>query len=191
MGTLVRLAIFTRWGRFLLAALFLAGAVFVGMSAFANTDIKTKTGTLVDGSDIVDKNSGAYQYSELKLQGDSATYRIDVKAFTPTLSSDTFVKDGTVDLWYTMPLSGQPNIVAIQVRDEHDQNPAKYVSAIYTNPDGERTSTFIGAGLFALFAVASVLAGLFLPTSFGRKKPQPVGVAAPMAGGSQPPIGGR
>lgn len=190
MGSLVRLAIYTRWGRFLLGALFLAGAIFGGMSAFANTDIKTKTGTLVDGSDIVDKNSGAYQYSELKLSGDSATYRIDVKAFTPTLSGDNFVKDGTVDLWYTTPLSGQPNIVAIQLRDDQNQNPTKYVSAIYTNPSGERTSSLIGAGVIALFAVAAVLAGLFLPTSFGRKKPQ-AAVAARPAGSAQPPAAPR
>lgn len=177
MGLLVRSAIFTRWGRFLLAALFLAGAVFVAYAGIINTDIKMKTGVFVDGTDSVDKSSGAYQYSEITLSGDSTPYRLDLHEFTPKLTGDMFVMRGTVDIWYTLPADGTRHVVAVQLRDEQDQNPTKYVTSIYSNPNSERTGSFIGAGVIALFALAAALAGAFLPTSFGKKQPQPVPVA--------------
>lgn len=178
MGILVRAAIFTRWGRFALAGVVLIFALYIGASGFVNTDIKTTSGILADGSDVVDQSSGAYQYSELTLQGDSTTYRLDLRQFTPALNSDKFFKGGTIDLWYTVPLFAAPHVVAVQVRDEQDENPVKYVTSTYTNPAGDRTSDLIGAGVILLFAVALALAGALLPTEFGRKRRQPAPVAA-------------
>lgn len=179
MISLIRAVVFRRWGRYLLAVMFLVGAILVGVMAFANTTYYTKTETLSDAAAIVDKDSGAYQYSELTFSGDPATYQLTESDFSPKLTDDAWVKAGTVDFSYSKPLTGDPQIVAITLRDEQDANPVKYVTHMYTNPVEERNNYFLGSGLCVLLAILLFAAGRFLPVVTVRRKaaPAPVGVA--------------
>ena len=171
MISTIRLVLFTRWGRFLLGAVVLlcAGLVIVGQ--IAGSTVKTKTGTLASLTKIVDSSTGAYQYSELKLTDDSTVYRIDRTAFNPPLSADQFYINGTVDIWYTQAPLNDPNIIAIQLRDQNDQNPVKYATDAYTHPEHNATSNYILASGLVVVALILGALGLFAPTAARRKAP--------------------
>jgi|SRR5690349_3685524 len=162
MISLTRLLIFTRWGRYVIAAILLVVAVGIGISGLGAGNIQTKTGTLSDLQKLVD-DQGNYLYSELKMDGDSATYRIKRTDFSPALDSDKFFRGGTIDIWYTTSLANPPQIIAIQLRDENDQNAAMYVTDAYTHPDNVRNGNLVLAGIVLLLAVAAGLAGAFMP----------------------------
>lgn len=201
MISLTRLAISTRWGRYVIAAILLVVAVGIGISGLGAGDIQTKTGTLSDLQKLVD-DQGNYLYSELKMDGDSATYRIKRTDFTPALDSDKFFRGGTIDMWYTTSLLNPPQIIAIQLRDENDQNAVMYVTDAYTHPDNVRNGNLVLAGVVLLLAVAAGLAGAFMPipgqraraalapaTAYAPRQPQPGMPPQPMQGGYGMPPG--
>jgi hypothetical protein len=203
MISLTRLLIFTRWGRYVIAAILLVVAVGIGISGLGAGDIQTKTGTLNDLRKLVD-DQGNYLYSELKMDGDSATYRIKRTDFAPALDSDKFFRGGTIDIWYTTSLLNPPQIIAIQLRDENDQNAVMYVTDAYTHPDNVRNGNFVLAGIVLLLAVAAGLAGAFMPIPGQRaraalapamartpRQPQPGMPPQPMPGGYGPPPGAQ
>lgn len=171
MISATRLVLFTRWGRFLLGAVVLFCAVLVVVGQVAGSSVKTKTGTLASLTKIVDANTGAYKYSELKLTGDNTVYRIDRAAFNPPLSSEQFFLNGTVDIWYTQAPLNDPNIIAVQLRDQSDQNPVKYATDAYTHPEHSATSNFILAGVLVVVALILGALGLFAPTAARKKAP--------------------
>lgn len=169
MFSLTRLLIFTRWGRYLIAAILLVVAVGIGISGLGAGNIQSKTGTLSDLRKLVD-DQGNYLYSELKMDGDSATYRIKRTDFSPALDSDKFFRGGTVDIWYTTSLFNPPQIVAIQLRDDTDQNPVMYVTDAYTHPDNVRNGNLVLAGIVLLLAIAAGLAGALAPIPSRRAR---------------------
>jgi hypothetical protein len=195
MISLTRLAISTRWGRYVIAAILLVVAVGIGISGLGAGNIQTKTGTLNDLQKLVD-NQGNYLYSELKMDGDSATYRIKRTDFTPALDSDKFFRGGTIDMWYTTSLLNPPQIIAIQLRDENDQNAVMYVTDAYTHPDNVRNGNLVLAGIVLVLAIAAGLAGAFMPVPGQRARAALAPAMArmpqqPMPGGYGPPPGAQ
>jgi hypothetical protein len=201
MISLTRLLIFTRWGRYVIAAILLVVAVGIGISGLGAGNIQSKTEQFSSGRDVT-TDSNSYLYSEITFQGDSATYRINLKTFTPSLTQDRFITDGTVDIWYTSSLFDPPQIIAIQLRDDSDQNAVMYVTDAYTHPENVRNGNLVLAGIVLLLAVAAGLAGAFAPIpgqrartalapsmAYAPRQPQPG--MPPMQGGYGMPPAAR
>ena len=165
MFSLIRLVVFTRWGRLLIALLLLGAAVATAITAFAVTNIHMTSGTAATLADVVDEQSNQYQHSELTLAGASATYEFDRPAFTPALDENSFIKGGKVDLWYVQTPLNNPSIVALQIYDEQGANPTKYVTDGYTNPEDARNGDLIPTAIFLVLGLAMVAVAFFVPTA--------------------------
>ena len=57
MFSLIRLVLFTRWGRYIIAAILLIAALGSGLAAFAVTHIQMKSGTIAALGDVVDSQT--------------------------------------------------------------------------------------------------------------------------------------
>ena len=125
MISMLRLVLYTRWGRYLIASILLIIAMVATMSALAAGNVKMASGIVISLTEVVDSQSDAYQYSELKLAGEDATYRFYRNDFTPALTDQSFVQDGRVDLWFTKTYLNDPTIVAVQIYDGQGANPTK------------------------------------------------------------------
>jgi hypothetical protein len=110
MLSLLRLLIFTRWGRYLIAGLLLFCAAGVTISAFVGTDIKTKSGTVAKWEQMVDSNTNAYRSSRLTLNGDSSPYEFVRSDFTPAFEEAQFALGSAVDIWYMQSPTNNPEL---------------------------------------------------------------------------------
>lgn len=166
MFTLIRLSLFTRWGRFLIAGIALVVAIILGVSAFVPHTVHTKSGVVQDLYIRTDSESGSYISNRIALVGDSAQYIYVRTQFTPTLSDDTVGNSTAIDLWYTDG-NNEEDVIAIQLHDNAG-NVTKYVSDAYTHPEDARNSSLIGAGVFVAIALILALIALFVPTMSSR-----------------------
>lgn len=164
MISMLRLVLYTRWGRYLIASILLIIAMVATMSALAAGNVKMASGIVISLTEVVDSQSDAYQYSELKLAGEDATYRFYRNDFTPALTDQSFVQDGRVDLWFTKTYLNDPTIVAVQIYDGQGANPTKYVTNDYSHPEDARNRNLIPAAIFWGVGIAVTAAALFLPT---------------------------
>ena len=178
MISMLRLVLYTRWGRYLIASILLIIAMVATMSALAAGNVKMASGIVISLTEVVDSQSDAYQYSELKLAGEDATYRFYRNDFTPALTDQSFVQDGKVDLWFTKTYLNDPTIVAVQIYDGQGANPTKYVTNDYSHPEDARNRNLIPAAIFWGVGIAVTAAALFLPTvkfSNGSSRRPPTG----------------
>jgi hypothetical protein len=131
-------------------ALFIGGIAYLGAHPSQPTEID---GTI---SDYVEHTSnGAYSGNTLQLTGDTTTYDVDKTTFHPTLPDSVF-KDGKTSIWIDQ---GTTTVIAITLYDENDQNPTKYTTTHYDNPQSELSDTQGGAITAAVIGV--VLIGIF------------------------------
>lgn len=169
MISFLRLTLFTRWGRYLIAGvMFVLTLVFL-VGVVHPATMHTKTGTVSELYDAVDEQTNAYVHNRLMLAGDSASYIFVRTDFTPQVTDTDFQRGETVDLWYTDG-SNEEDVVAMQL---HSGSGAvtKYVTSAYTNPGGARTTNLILAILCALVGLGFVALGRFVPTLGGSRKP--------------------
>jgi len=170
MLSTIRLIFGTRWARFVLAVVALFCAVGVTASALATSAIKTKIGT-IERLRTTTSDSGDYKYDTIQLAGDGASYTINRSQFTPTLNADQLASGEPVTIWYNQSPLNDPSIVAIQMPGASGGQLTRYVTDFYTHPDQSRTSNLILAAVFAIVALAAILAGIFLPAASKPRKP--------------------
>ncbi len=192
MFSLIRLVLFTRWGRYIIAAILLLAALGSGLAAFAVTHIQMKSGTIAALGDVVDSQTNDYQYSQFTLTGDSTTYQFNRANFTPELTNQAFTKGGKVDFWYVQTLFNNPSIVALQLYDAQNSNPTKYTTDDYTHPDDARNRNLIPAVIFLALGLGAVAVAIFAPTASRRpakpKQPPTRGYGASvLSAGYRPP----
>lgn len=189
MFSLIRLLILTRWFRYLIAGILFASAIGTTITAFDVTNIQMKSGTAATLADVVDAQTNTYQYSQLTLVGNSATYEFDRSKFTPALDNTRFVKGGKVDLWYVQTPFNNPSVVALQIYDEQGANPVKYVTADYTHPEDARNRNLIAPAVFLMLGLAAIAAAIFLPAARSSRRmpvPTPSYGASVLSAGQRP-----
>jgi hypothetical protein len=130
MFSLIRLLVFTRWGRYLIAGIVLFCAIAVTISAFTGSTIRTKSGTIEQWEELVDSNTNAYNYSLLTLSGDSQKYQFVRTEFTPAFQESEFAAGSSLNIWYTQSPFNNPDLVAIQVTDPQSGAALTFVAAV-------------------------------------------------------------
>ncbi len=169
-----------RWGWVGLGALVLVIGGFIFITAHPTQPVEID-GTLAQNYYTV-TNKGAYDHTEIHLNGDSRTFNVDEHKFHPTLTDSSFVANGTVNLWVN---SGTTYVVAITLRDEQDADAVKYTTDAYDHPNDAVTSAYTAGGVIGGIGAILLLVGLAWPLlPFGRKKAagrQPAPVAAGQA----------
>jgi hypothetical protein len=141
----------------------------------------------IDGtiSDYVEHTTNdAYSNNTLLLAGDSTTYTLDKTTFHPTLPDEVF-KDGKISIWID---AGSTTVIAITLYDENDQNPTKYTTSHYDNPNSELSDSQtagIAAGVIGVFLIA-IFAVWFVA---GRRQKTLVAAGGPVMGTPTPAPG--
>jgi hypothetical protein len=155
-----------------IVALFIGGIAYLGAHPSQPTEID---GTI---SDYVEQTSnGAYSGNTLQLTGDNTTYDLDKTTFHPTLPDSVF-KDGKTSIWIDQ---GTTTVIAITLYDENDENPTKYTTTHYDNPQSELSDTQGGAITAAVIGV--LLIGVFgVALVVGRRRKTMAPAVGPIMG---------
>jgi hypothetical protein len=112
-------------------------------------------------------NSGTYERNELQIAGDSRTFTLDKHQFHPTLPDEVF-RDGSVSVWVDQ---GNTQVLAIMLYDENDQNPTKYTTDTYNDPDTALRNSYVTGGVVGAVGLLVLAVGLAWPLfPWGRKK---------------------
>jgi hypothetical protein len=154
-----------RWGWIVLGLVVLAvgGILTIGTHRVQLTEID---GTIASYKEFT-SSDGTYKRNELTLAGDSRTFTLDKTAFHPKLP-DTVFKDGKVSVWVDQ---GNTTVLGITLNDENDQNPVKYTTDTYDNPDQALTSSYIIDGVVGGIGLLILAVSLIWPLfPWGRKK---------------------
>jgi hypothetical protein len=182
MFSFIRLVVFTRWGRYLIAVILLFCATAVTISAFSGSTIKTKSGTIEKWEELVDANTNAYKSSLLTLSGDSTTYQFVRTDFTPAFQESEFAAGSPVDIWYTQSPANNPDLVAVQITDPQGGAALKFVTDAYVHPDTVRNSNLVLAGVFYVLTLVMVVVATVVPTA-SRRRRQPETDGTTVVGG--------
>ena len=138
----------------------IAGVLLLGFGLIGYSTAHASNPVEIDGaiSDYVEHTrNGAYSYNTLQLAGDDKTYTLDKNTFHPALPDELY-NDGKTSIWIDQ---GSTTIIAITLYDEGDQNPIKYTTTHFDNPQSELSDTqgggitgaAIGVALIAIFGV--------------------------------------
>jgi hypothetical protein len=164
----IRMLVYTRWPRYLVAGLaLLLGVAFIVITiAGAVTwlrDVKHTTGTLASVAHINDSETGAYKYAALVLTSSSQTYQLDAAVLSPALAESNLRPGAAVELWYIEPPFSDPQVVAIQLAPSAEGAPIKYTTELYIHPGRLQTSALLFGGLLLVIGALVAVAGQFLP----------------------------
>jgi hypothetical protein len=187
MFSLIRMLVFTRWSRYLIAGLLLFCAAAVTISAFVGTDIKTKSGTIEKWEELVDSNTNAYKSSLLTVNGDSSKYEFVRGDFTPSFQEAQFAAGSAVEIWYVQSPTNNPELVAVQITDSQTGAVQKFVTDAYSHPDLRRNSNLILAAILYALTLAMVLVAALAPVRQQRR----VSYGAAVVGASPARIASR
>ncbi len=165
---LVRLVVSSRWGWVVLGVVILAiGGILFGSAHRLNP---VEIDSTITSYQEITHSDGTYVRNELKLVNDDHTYTLDKTAFHPTLPDSVF-QEGRVSVWVDQ---GGTQVFAITLYDQNDQNPVKYTTAAYDDPDTALRSNQTVAGLIGVVGLLALAVGLAWPLfPWGRKKKTP------------------
>jgi len=171
----IRMLVYTRWPRYLMAGIALALGVALMVITIAGPltwlrDIKHTTGTLASVTHVDDSKTGAYKYDALALTGSSQTYQIDLTTLSPSLAESSLHTSAAMELWYIQPPFTDLQVVAIQFVSSADGTPVIYATDLYTHPGRLQTSNLLFAGLLLGIGVLATAAGRFLPAPDSDKR---------------------
>jgi len=164
-----------------------AGALLLGLGIIAYMGAHPSRPVEIDGTEssyAEITTNDVYTRNELKIVGDDTTYSLDKNSFHPTLPDELY-KHGKVKIWIDQ---GSARIIAITLYDENDENPTKYTTALYDNPQSELSDTQ-GAGIGASVLGIALIAifGIWLTVERSRAIASP---AARMTAGMSAPVTG-
>ena len=151
-------------------------ALFIGFIAYNSAHPSQPVE--IDGaiSDYVEHTqNGAYSGNTLQLAGDTTSYDLDKNTFHPTLPDEVY-KDGKTQIWVD---KGSTTIIAITLFDENDENPIKYTTTHYDNPQTELSDSKGSAITAAVIGVVLIgIFGAWFVVGQRRKALLPVGAPA-------------
>lgn len=141
------------------------GLLFLGFGVAAYVNARPTSPTEIDGTEssyVEVTYNNQYERNELMLEGNSATYTLDRTSFHPTLPDQVW-KHGKIQIWVDQNSTA---VIAITLYDENDQNPIKYTTPHYDNPQSGMTDTqregiagtvigTIALGIFGVWSVVS------------------------------------
>lgn len=170
MIRVIRYVIYTRWMRYLIAAVVLACAVMVALSGVFAQQISQTNGTFDKLTQFTDSKTGAYKYDTFTFASGATQYQIDVTEFSPALSEADLKAASSAKVWYIQEPFNDPSVVAIQLDPDASASPTKYVTNAYTNPGQVLTSNLILGGVFLVIALLIGAAGRFLPAPMSDRR---------------------
>ena len=166
----------------------IAGVIVLGSGLIIYLTAHPSQPVEIDGTEssyVEVTTNNSYTRNELVLANDTTTYELDKNTFHPTLP-DSVYKDGKVQIWVD---EGSTTIIAITLYDGNDENPTKYTTTHYDNPQSELSDTQ-GSGIFAAVLGIALIAvfGIWFATGRRRTSSQPSGastggVTVPFTGG--------
>lgn len=181
MFTLTLAIIYTRWARYLVAAVALFAAAASGINAVARFDIQHSSGTVKALYVDTDAQTGVYKYNRLTLDETTTSYIFVRDQFTPALGEDIFQPGTRVDLWFTQSPLNDPDVVAVR-RDDVGADPTMYVTGGYTHPQDRANGDLIQEGMFGGVGLLAIAAVVFLPASARRRARSKAGIDVNGAG---------
>jgi len=165
LTALVRMLITRRLGWIVLSLPILAisGIVAVGSHRVQAVQID---GTIASYKEFTNSDN-SYVRNELKLTGDDRTFTLDKQQFHPKLPEEVF-KDGNASVWVDQ---GNTTVIAMTLYDENDQNPTKYTTDTYDDPDTALRNNYVTGGAIGAIGLLVLAVGLTWPLfPWGRKK---------------------
>jgi hypothetical protein len=149
---------------YILGAIGLIGAIYFVATAHAAKPVEVD-GTLQHF--YIHTSNGSYSYTEVILnEQPNTSYTFNENDFTPKVPESAY-KDGKVNLWVDQ---GTTHVLAITLYDENDQNPIKYASAYYTNPQQLATDNYRSGGIAAVVGLALLGLGYLLQRRIAAQK---------------------
>ncbi|HEY8816803.1 MAG TPA: hypothetical protein VIP57_17115 [Candidatus Dormibacteraeota bacterium] len=173
--------------RFKWTYLFL-GVVVLGIGLIDYLGAHPSQPVEIDGAEayyVEVTNNNSYTRNELKLANDSNTYELDKNTFHPTLP-DSVYKGGKIQIWVD---HGSTTIIAITLYDGNDENPTKYTTTHYDNPQSELSDSQGSAIVAAVVGIALIAVfGIWFVVGRRGRTLQPAGAA--IGGAAMPFTGG-
>ena len=155
----------------------IAGVIVLGFGVFDFLTAHPSQPVEIDGTEasyVEYTKNNSYDRNELTLVGNSNTYTLDKNTFHPTLP-DAVYHGGKMQIWVDQ---GSTTIIAIALYDGKDQNPTKYTTAHYDDPQSELSDTQ-GSGIFAAVIGIALIAifGIWFVVGRRGRTVQPAGSA--------------
>jgi hypothetical protein len=157
------------------------GLLFLGFGAAAYVTARPTSPVEIDATEssyVEVTYNGQYAHNELMLEGNSATYTLDRTSFHPTLPDQVW-KQGKIQIWVDQ---NSLAVIAITLYDENDQNPIKYTTPHYDNPQSGMTDAQregIAGAVIGMIAIGVFGAWFVLPR---RRAIAPIPVSGSGAG---------